>query len=509
MDWVPAPAACGSPPGPPSPEATAAVHFFINRDLLTQLLGTEPGRVFGDHTIWLQATDSNGKPGPAIGAVFTLAMRNPVISTLAINPPVTNGSTVSNQMPVAATKISAPSDNRPVPQKTLNVYSTAGFPANCATGGCLITVGMTVADGPAQGDIEYGTFTYTHLTPTSFTGVQAAAPIAANTYVFNTGNTVALDVVPAGYIAVNATATASLPGWVIQGSQACVLYATTGPVPGPAGQVETRCNTSSKKIVTTLGLTGTNLAPDGTAPLAAVSGFLPPPTLPDGVSNAGRFWVMVRAQEGPNGTPCASSPTACRWSPWLYYNPVSTTTTTTRALAQDNIPVVSTAGFPNRGTLTATTTTNQNVTINYQGSTATQFLTNNGGSIPGTLAAGTTVTGSAASPATYQNLMLVKAGPTTTGISLSPNPNNGFDAAAGNLGLFDSFNVTATASSAWANINLAEAFVAPTSRPRGTAAPVLRRCTVPPTPRPGAWCSDKVRRWHQPTACGVTPSPRA
>ena len=472
LDGVPGPTGLWNPSGvTPAPGTTASVSFQVSSTLLSQLLGTEPDRVFGDHTIWLQATDAKGKPGPAIGASFALAMRDPVISTLSINPQVTNGSTVSNQFPVASTKISVLSNFQPVPQSSINVNSTSGFPAKCDTGGCKITVGMTIADGPAQGQIDYATFSYAALTPTSFTGVQPLSPVAANTYELRTGNTVALDVVPAGYIGLNATATASLPGWVVQGAQACVLYAS-GATPGPADKVDSKCTPTNKKVVFALNV-------NNTAPLVAVDGFLPPPTLPDGVRNAGKFWVMVRAQEGPDGTPC-TTPGACRWSPWLYYHPVSTTVTRTRPLAEDNVFVTSTAGFPARGQLTAVNTASQPVTVSYQGVNPTTFLTNNGGAVPGTLAAGAVVTGSAGGASTYQTLTLVKAGPTTGAVTVSPNPNNGFGAASGNLGLFDSFNVQATAASRWANIALAEAFVAPTSRAWTAPVPILRRCIVKP-----------------------------
>ena len=345
LDGVPGPTGLWQPSGvTPATGTTVSVSFQISANLLLQLLGTEPDHVFGDHTIWLQATDTNGKPGPAIGASFALAMRDPVISTLSINPQVTNGSTRSNQLPVASTKISVLSNNEPVPVSTIHVNSTAGFPAKCDSGGCLITVGISIADGPAQYQIDYATFTYAALTPTSFTGVLPVLAVAANTYELRTGNTVALDVVPAGYIGLNATATASLPGWVVSGSQACVLYAS-GAVPGPADNVASKCDPTNKKAVF-------NLNVNASAPLVAVNGFLPPPTLPDGVKNAGRFWVMVRAQEGPDGTPCTVSG-ACRWSPWLYYHPVSTTVTTTRALAEDNVYVTNTTGFPANGQLTA------------------------------------------------------------------------------------------------------------------------------------------------------------
>lgn len=464
--WQPSEAAI------PAGSRTATVLFSISQSALTQQLSIEPDRIFGEHIIWLQAVDSTGKPGPVVGASFSLAVRDAVISTLAINPQVTNGTTRSNQLPVASTKISASSNNVDVPAPVINVNSTAGFPGACATGGCLITVGMTIADGPSQGDQVYQTFTYTTITTNSFNGVKIASPVPSNTYRFNTGNTVALDIVPAGYIALNATATASLPGWVIQGAQACVLYAS-GVVPGPSDQVESKCDPANKKIVT-------NLSTPATADsLVAVSGFLPPPQLPNGVNNAANFWVMVRAEEGPDGTPCTTAG-ACRYSPWLYYHPVTTTTTTTRDLAQDNISVVSTIGFPSGGQLTATTTSNQPATVTYYGIDPTTFLTNNGGAVIGTLAAGTVVTGSAAGPETYQTLTLVKSGPRTTMVSVTPNPNNGFDAAAGNLGLFDSFNVQAIATSKWATIALAEVFVAPTSRPRGSTGPGLRRCSVKP-----------------------------
>ena len=472
LDGVPGPTGLWQPSGvTPATGTTVSVSFQISANLLLQLLGTEPDHVFGDHTIWLQATDTNGKPGPAIGASFALAMRDPVISTLSINPQVTNGSTRSNQGPVASTKISVLSNNEPVPVSTIHVNSTAGFPAKCDSGGCLITVGISIADGPAQYQIDYATFTYAALTPTSFTGVLPVLAVAANTYELRTGNTVALDVVPAGYIGLNATATASLPGWVVSGSQACVLYAS-GAVPGPADNVASKCDPTNKKAVF-------NLNVNASAPLVAVNGFLPPPTLPDGVKNAGRFWVMVRAQEGPDGTPCTVSG-ACRWSPWLYYHPVSTTVTTTRALAEDNVYVTNTTGFPANGQLTAIDTANQSVTVNYQGIDPTHFLTNNGGAVPGTLAAGAVVTSSAADTATYQTLTLVKTGPATGKVTVSPNPNNGFEAAAGNLGLFDSFSVQATATSKWASIALAEAFVAPTSRAPTAGVPNLVRCTVKP-----------------------------
>ncbi len=42
------------------PGQTVAVNFTIDQAALTLLLGTEPGRGFGDHIIWLRATDSNG-----------------------------------------------------------------------------------------------------------------------------------------------------------------------------------------------------------------------------------------------------------------------------------------------------------------------------------------------------------------------------------------------------------------------------------------------------------------
>ncbi|QNK79433.1 hypothetical protein [Nakamurella sp. PAMC28650] len=477
---VPSPDSLWQPSGAaiPAGSATATVPFTIDRSTLTQQLGIEPDRIFGEHTIWLQAMDSNGKVGPVVGASFSLAMRDAVISTLAINPQVTNGTTRSNQFPVASTKISAPSNEVNVPASVIYVNSTAGFPGTCDTGGCLITVATTIADGPAQGDLVYQTFTYTGLGANtqpngpSFNGVRIVTPVPRNTYLFDAGNTVALDVVPAGYIALNATATSSLPGWVVEGAQACVVYAP-GAVPGPADQVESKCNPGNKKVVTELNVNAVDS-------LVAVNGFLPPPRLPDGINNAANFWVMVRALEGPDGTDCIATAVACRYSPWLYYHPVTTTTTTTRDLAQDNIPVVSTLGFPSRGQLTATTTAHQIATVNYYGINPTRLLTNNGGAVPGTLATGTLVTGSAAGPDTYQTLTLVKAGPQTTLLSATPNPNNGFDAAAGNLGLFDSFDVQATATSKWAAIALAEAFVAPTSRARGAAAPALRRCSVKP-----------------------------
>jgi len=429
LDGVPAAAFAwygsnASPVGAP----TASFDFTIPASAptgqlsMTTLLGAEPDRIYGDHTIWLQAIDSAGVAGPPIGASFALARRDAVVSTLSIDPKVTNGTTRSTQGPVASTKITPLSNGVSVGSSNpvLNVKSTAGFPANCATpDACHVTIGMTVGSGTAT-VTEYGLFHYTGLTPTTLTGLTSDGAPAGT---FSTGSTVALDVVPAGYIAVDATATASIPGWVISHSQACVVYAGLETAPVSADQA--KCGTPDGPV--------TDLGINGVGSLAAVQGFIAAPKLPTGVSDGGKFWVMVQAQEGPADltTPCTTL--TCRWSPWLYYPPTGP-----------------------------------------------------------------------ADPSTYEQLTVVTTGPTTGTVAISPNPNNGFDAAAGNLGLFDSFNVKATATSAWANIALAEAFPATTSRAAGAAAPAEPvRCTsltpdVPPgcvvfgqgaemTPAGGVW----------------------
>ena len=57
---VPWDGADASPAGAP----TASFDFTIPANLMDQaLLGAEPDRIFGDHTIWLQAIDSAGMPG--------------------------------------------------------------------------------------------------------------------------------------------------------------------------------------------------------------------------------------------------------------------------------------------------------------------------------------------------------------------------------------------------------------------------------------------------------------
>ena len=469
--WQPS----GANPSPAGATA-AAVTFTIPAATLTSLLATEPDAVYGDHIIWLQAVDSSHNPGPAVGAAFSLAMRDPVISGMSISPRVTDGSTNSALLPVASTKASRLSNHRLIngSATTLNVDSTAGFPGTCA-GPCQITVGITVADGPAQDQVAYQVFDYTSLTANSFLGVvlPPGSTVANDVYEFRTGNTVALDVVPAGFVGVNATATASIPGWVVAASQACVVVAS-GPVPGPADRVEAGCTGAP---ATNTNLFDLNVA--NRAPLASVNGFFPPPPLPNGATNAANFWVLLRAQEGPDASFCYT-PGRCRWSPWLYYNPVTATVTQPHDLAQDNVSVTSTAGFPARGQLSSTTTSDQPVTFNYIGINPQTFLTDNGGTPSGTLATGSIVTGSAGAMSTFETLKVVRTGPTTSKVTVSPNPNNGFQAAAGNLGLFDSFNVHATVSSRWANIALAEAFVAPTSRPRGTTAPQIASCAVAP-----------------------------
>ncbi|MEO6700913.1 MAG: hypothetical protein ABI140_16090, partial [Jatrophihabitantaceae bacterium] len=382
-------AAAATPPG----SSTASFDFTISANELTQLLGTEPDRIFGDHTIWLQAIDSAGNPGPAIGAGFTMARRDAVISTLSIDPKVTNGTTRSAQGPVASTKITLLSNGQAVTAATLNVKTTAGFPATCTiVDACDLTVGMTIASGPAQGDIEYGLFRYTGLTPTSFTGVHPDSSVITGNHTFSTGSTVALDIVAAGYVALDATATAALPGWVISDSQACVVLAGAAET-APVSADQARCATADGPV------TDLPVPADAVDSMVAISGFIAPPKLPSGVVDGAKYWVLVRALEGPNGADCTVAG-ACRWSPWLYYQANGT-----------------------------------------------------------------------ADSATYQQLTVVKQGPTTGAVTISPNPNNGFTAAAGNLGLFDSFSAQATASSPWANIGLAEAFVATTSQAPGAPAP--------------------------------------
>lgn len=489
LDAVPAPggwqaSGAGAPVVVPVPApGTATFTFTIPAATLSSMLATEPDAVFGDHIIWLQALDSGGRPGPAIGATFSLAMRDPIISGMSISPQVTNGSTNSAQLPVASTKVSRPSNHALIGNDpmTLNVDSTAGFPGTCAplggTGGCQITVEITVAGGRSQDQIAYQVFDYTSLTPTSFLGVTlpTGATLASDVYEFRTGNTVALDIVPGGFVGVNATATASIPGWVVGAAQVCVVVdpgPATGPasVPGRAAGVENSCLGTPVSNTKLFDMTVNNQAP-----LAAVNGFFPPPSVPNGRHNA-NFWVLLRAQEGPDATICVSAG-ACRWSPWLYYNPVTATVTRTRALAQDNVFVDSTAGFPLSGQLTSNAVA---APITYFNTLPLYFRTDNGGQVPGTLPAGSIVTGSAAGASTYQALKVVRSGPRTTAVTVSPNPNNGFQAAAGNLGLFDAFNVHATVTSKYTNIALAEAFVAPTSRQPGAAVPVIRSCTVPP-----------------------------
>jgi PKD repeat protein len=400
LDAVPALATQWQPVGTspvPTGSPTASVTFAITADVLTALLATEPGGVFGDHIIWLQATDANGKQGPPIGATFTLAARDPIVSGLALSPAVTNGSTDSAQLPVASTKVGAPSDHAQITTNplTLSVASTAGFPGSCV-GDCQFTAAVTIAGGPSQGQLAYETFSYTALTATTFIGVRAVnSALPANVYEFRTGNGVALDVVPAGFVAVNGTATAAIPGWVVTASQACVVP-TTGATPTPADGIDAQC----------AGTSATNgklrdLSIGSIAPLTSVGGFFAPPTI---TGDAAGFWVLVRALEGPDGDFCATSTNTCRWSPWVHYNPPSSST--------------------------------------------------------------------------YTTLTVVSTGPSATTPTVAPDPNNGFQAAAGNLGLFDSFDVTATVSSPWAAISLAEVFVSPTSRPVGTVAPDISQCTV-------------------------------
>ena len=380
----------------PSPAAatTASFDFTIPVSTMTTLLGTEPDRIYGDHTIWLQSIDSANVAGPPIGASFALARRDAVISTLSIDPKVTNGSTRSTQGPVASTKIALASNGQAVTSTVLNVNSTAGFPANCGTlDACHITIGMTIASGPAAGDTQYALFHYTGLTPTTFIGLTADAALPAD--ILSTGSTVALDVVPAGFIAVGATATAAIPGWVISASQACVV--SSGNALAPTSADQAKCGTPDGVV--------TDLTTNAIDSLVAVKGFIAAPNLPSATSS-GKFWVMVRAQEGPDPAG-ACPPNTCRWSPWLYYQP-------------------------------------------------------NG----------------AADSSTYDQLTVVTTGPSTGALTISPNPNNGFTAAAGNLGLFDSFNVKATATSPWANIALAEAFLDTSSRASGATAPADPvRCT--------------------------------
>jgi hypothetical protein len=408
LDGVPGPTGPWQPttaaPVPPT-ATTAAFDFTVSSVELMALLGTEPDRVFGEHTLWLQATDSAGNPGPAIGASFTLAMRDPVISTLSISPEVTNGVTTdANQQQQASTTVAAASNGQLLPQSTLTVDTTAGFPAKCQTPTeCQITVGTTIASGPSTGAVVDQAFTYAATTPTTFTGLALVAPDTAGVYRFSTGGTVLLDSVPSGYVAVDATATASLPGWVIDGAQACVTPVNPTPVnplgaPAPtvASGVEAACTAANIYDLTT----------NGPAALAAVNGFVPPPTP---TLDPEQYWVVVRAQEGPDGQPC-TAPGTCRWSPWLYYP-----------------------------------------------------------------------TNAAADPATYRTLTMITTGPSTSAVSVSPNPNNGFDAAPGNLGLVDSFDVTATSTSPAADILLAEAFVAPTSRAGGTTILDPPQCTTDPT----------------------------
>lgn len=384
----------------PAGATTAAFDFTISASVLRALFGTEPDRIFGEHTVWLQATDANGKAGPAIGASFTLAMRDPVISTLSINPEVTNGTTGANQFQTAATTIAAASNGLSVPQPTLAVGSTAGFPASCqAPTECQITIGTTIASGPAIGSVVYQAFTYAGTTPTSLTGLAPAGSIPPGVgYTFSTGNTVLLDSVPGGYVAVNATATASLPGWVIDAAQACITPANpqTAAAPDQSSGVEAACASPANVY---------DLTTNGTGALVAVNGVVPPqsPTV-----DPEKYWIVVRAEEGPDGQSC-TVPGTCRWSPWLYY------------------PLNSTAD-----------------------------------------------------PATYRTLTMVTNGPTTSGLSVTPNPNNGFDAAAGNLGLVDSFDITATATSPAATIALAEAFVATTSRASGVPIADPAPCTTDP-----------------------------
>ena len=358
------------------------------------LFATEPDRIFGDHTLWLQATDSNGKPGPAIGASFSLAMRDAVISSLSVDPQVTNGSTGSTQTTSVQTTVAAGSDGQAVPQPTLNVASTAGFPATCtAATQCQITVGTTITASP--GTVVSQAFTYTGTTGTTFTGLAPVAPVPPATYQFSTGATVLFDAVPAGFEAVNATATASLPGWVIYGAKACVVPGAA-TAPKPINHVETACADPANV---------TDLSTNAIGALVGVNGFVP---LPAPLLDPEKFWIVVQAQEGPDGADCTVQG-ACRWSPWLYYDP----------------------------------TTND------------------------------------AYPATYRTITYVTTGPTTSGVAASPSPNNGFGAAAGNLGLVDSFDVQATATSSEANIALAEAFLAP-SRPVGTSIADPLPCTTPP-----------------------------
>ncbi len=379
----------------PAGATTARFSFTLQAADLSPLLAAEPDRIFGDHTIWLQAIDSAGHAGPPIGASFTMARRDAVISTLSLDPKVTNGNTASAQGPVASTTVTSASNGKVVNGQsfTLNVASTAGFPADCLTANlCTVTIRMTIGSGPAQGDTVPGQFTYTGLTPTTLTGVVADSAAQAGAYTLSTGSTVALDVVPAGYVGVDATATAALPGWVVSASQACVVLAASGETAPTAAEAATCSHAPNSAGVTDLTLSTTDS-------LAAVSGFIAPPKLPAGVVDGAHYWVLVSAQEGPAGvSPCDTS--TCRWSPWLY---------------------IDSAG--------------------------------------------------AVDPATYEPLTVVKQGPTTATPLVSPNPSNGIVPAAGNLGLVDSFDVTATSTSAWANISLAEVFIADTTRAVGAAAP--------------------------------------
>jgi len=223
-------------------------------------------------------------------------------------------------------------------------------------------------------------------------------------------------VVPAGYLAVDATATAALPGWVVSDAQACVVLASTAPAL-PAGAVPlaadaAKCGGTSSTV--------SELALNTTDSLAAVNGFIAPPVLPSTAPDGAHYWVMVRAQEGPASADCTVAGT-CRWSPWLYYN--------------------------------------------TDGSTAT---------------------------ATYQPLTVVHKGPDSSTPVMSPNPSNGLIPAAGNLGLVDSFDVTATGTSAWANIALGEVFLAPATRLVSAGTP-----SAPPE------CTNTSVQPYTPTGCVI------
>jgi Multicopper oxidase len=85
-----------------------------------------------------------------------------------------------------------------------------------------------------------------------------------------------------------------------------------------------------------------------------------------------------------------------------------------------------------------------------------------------------------------QKFVIDRTGPATGNLTVSPNPNNGYQNGPGNLGFLDSVQVTATfndTSTGGSDIASGELFLLPTPVPAGSPAGTLPRCdgTTPPS----------------------------